>query len=1092
MKNIFSKTTAEKRTQNGVKTDSKRTNYGFRILIFAFLTLGVGQAWADITYSGGYIYFDNSLGINDNTLQICARQSSWTGVSSFSNIDNTKLYYVADPQGSGWGGILGWVVISANPAKNNSNFDNWSSYTWCSDWNTYGFNSGSTYLIVPSSTSKSLSVTTTYYSGGYSAFNSTQTINTVVKTGSGSYTAANSKATISITSYKMTGNGAVTKQTTSISTSAKTQTVSAARTATTTYIVGDVASGYQFDGWYTAATGGTQLSASKTYTYYPTAATTVYARFSEKMSTVTLTASPSEKGSFTIGGAAATSTTAGVTTTRSVTAVPISGYHFVSWSISGGASISSTTTNPTTVTGDGTGDAATLTATFEADAVNSLTVSKGTGISTVSGSTSPVTLGSKYAISATVATGYTFSGWTATPAANGTFDNASSASTNVTVKNGSVVVTASGTERMSTLRTSNHYDVGNPSYAAPTKSASSIGISTTATLTATTPSTGYTFAGWTLSNNLVVTSGNAATDLSITVHTTGNGVAATAQANYEEDLSTPYVLNGGSAFGTPTWGQSLAFTKKSGESTGTIAYAEIPISAAVGDGANTNYNFKVVKKGAPDVWYGLSGEGDWRYSSSSGEQTMVVDNQNIQLRANVVGTYTVKLDYTNSSSPKITITWPVALSIYRSNPTDGTNIGDHAWNSMPTSTSYRWNLDLEANTTYEFKINDKGSYYGHDTEITTSISNREFSTGTGDTKLKTKSAGRFIFTWDGSGHHLTVVYPKSADMTASPASVYTGGTTTLTGYASELGSGSHTITYEFYKGTELIAGNLIATKVKTESATYQQETQDVTVNFDGNTTSQIYTIQIKEGGSILATNTVTVYRKWDIYVHDVASWNAMKLYMYSEDGLTHNEEWPGPDCSNYNGSTTWYTVPLDAKYDRFILNNNAGKKQTFAGEGALRTDITTYIPGTYWYTDFNSTAGGISYYGLTNITLSTPTVTIAATVTNATQLNLTGTVTNCGGDGSFASDMKEVYFNVNNVKDAASITASTTDGTFTKSLNNPTPDNTNNTLQAAATNIYDTGTSSAIRFSRVTLDKQSGRPNSYRIYLRRILRKHRW
>ena len=453
---------------------------------------------------------------------------------------------------------------------------------------------------------------------------------------------------------------------------------------------------------------------------------------------------------------------------------------------------------------------------------------------------------------------------------------------------------------------------------------------------------------------------------------------------------------------------------------------------------------------------------------------MVVDNQNIQLRANVVGTYTVKLDYTNSSSPKITITWPVALSIYRSNPTDGTNIGDHAWNSMPTSTSYRWNLDLEANTTYEFKINDKGSYYGHDTEITTSISTREFSTGAGDTKLKTKSAGQFIFTWDGSGHRLTVVYPKSADMTASPASVYTGGTTTLTGYASELGSGNHTITYEFYKGTELTPANLIASKSKTENATYQQETQDVIVNFDGNTTSQIYTIQIKEGGSILATNTVTVYRKWDIYVHDVASWNAMKLYMYSEDGLTHNEEWPGPDCSNYNGSTTWYTVPLDAKYDRFILNNNAGKKQTFAGEGALRTDITTYIPGTYWYTNFNSTTEGISYYGLTNITLSAPTVTIAATVTNATQLNLTGTVTNCGGDGSFASDMKEVYFNVNNVKDATSITASTTDGTFTKSLNNPTPDNTNNTLQAAATNIYDTGTSSAIRFSRVTLDKQSG------------------
>ena len=58
MKNIFSKTT-EKRTQNGVKTDSKRTNYGIRILIFAFLTLGFGQAWAEAwvcrTTAGGKI-----------------------------------------------------------------------------------------------------------------------------------------------------------------------------------------------------------------------------------------------------------------------------------------------------------------------------------------------------------------------------------------------------------------------------------------------------------------------------------------------------------------------------------------------------------------------------------------------------------------------------------------------------------------------------------------------------------------------------------------------------------------------------------------------------------------------------------------------------------------------------------------------------------------------------------------------------------------------------------------------------------------------------------------------------------------------------
>ena len=293
--------------------------------ILILLLMGVNSAWADITFSGGYIYFDNSIGINQTYIQLCARQSSWTGVSTMTNISNTKLYYVANPQGSGWGGILGWVVIGNSSQKSNSNFDNWSSYGWCSSWNEYGFNSGSTYLIVPSSTSKSQSVTTSYYSGGYSALNSTQTIKTAVNGAD-----ANSKATITVTSYKLTGNGAISaQQSASISTSAKSTTISAARTATTTLTVGSVATGYQFDGWYTAATGGTQLSTSTTYTYYPTAATTVYARFSAKKYNITY----KDQGGSNFSGSHAngypTQHTYGTATTLSTASK--TGYTFEGW-----------------------------------------------------------------------------------------------------------------------------------------------------------------------------------------------------------------------------------------------------------------------------------------------------------------------------------------------------------------------------------------------------------------------------------------------------------------------------------------------------------------------------------------------------------------------------------------------------------------------------------------------------------------------------------------------------------------------------------------------------------------------------------------
>ena len=288
MKNIFSKTT-EKRTQNGVKSYLSPTFVLSPILIFAFLTLGVGQMWADITYSGGHIYFDNSLGIDDNTLQICARQSNWTGVSSFSNIDNTKLYYVKDPQGSGWGGILGWVVISANPAKSNSNFDNWSYYAWCSGWNTYGFNSGSTYLIVPSSKDKNQSVTTTYCDGGYGAipkYNATQGAKWRDTGTSYSITTGTYPATLKLQGTYLSGNGKSARST--ITSTASTdgdakKVYGAVVTGEITHSFESLNSSYYFEGW---GTGSTPSSTENTYSYNISENTTTYAFFSK---TYTLT-----------------------------------------------------------------------------------------------------------------------------------------------------------------------------------------------------------------------------------------------------------------------------------------------------------------------------------------------------------------------------------------------------------------------------------------------------------------------------------------------------------------------------------------------------------------------------------------------------------------------------------------------------------------------------------------------------------------------------------------------------------------------------------------------------------------------------------
>ncbi len=998
------------------------------------LTLGAGEIWADIAYSGGYIYFDNSIGVHKGCTQLCARQSSWTGFATLSNISNTKLYYVANPEGSGWGGILGWVIISNATCKSNDNWDNWSSSTWYTEWNTYGFNSGSTYLIVPSSTTGGKSVSTTYYSGGYSALNSTQTIKTQVSTDGGSnYSDANSKASISVTSYKMIGNGSVTKQTASISTSAKSTTVSAARTATTTLSYSSLNADYDFVGWYN---GSTQVGTGTSYTYYPTAATTITAKFKQKQYTVNYGVNTSTRnGSITLNSGSAVTTTSSSTlnkgTSISFTATPNSGYQVEGW-----YSNAACTAGNKLQTGGNSYNAGTLTANvtvyvkFAVRTGGTVTLTAGTGGKVsksgsewaASASITNITSATAINIYAKANTGYTFSTWTKTEGSGSVSTNAANGKfTPVAFED--ATVTASFTENKSTITvTTATTTAGSLKFGSTSKSwgtTASVGVATTQEITAT-AAAGFNFVRWELSG--AATSTSTLTNPTITIK--GNGTASstgTATAVFEENLTTPYVIKGGTAItGGTAWTTEIAFTKKSGESTGTVAYAEIPITTALtGDTENANYNFKVVNG---SNWYGIATDNhasNWWYNSDSGEQTLSTgggNNDNIQLRANVVGTYIVKLDY--SSTPKITITWPTALQIYRSSPTDGTNIGDHQWNSMPSATSYRWNLTLAANTTYEFKINDKGTYYGNNTLINTGISNRTFSTGTSDTKLKTKSAGTYVFTWDATNHKLTVVYPKSAVLTPE-TSVYSGTTVTLTGYASELGSGSHTITYEYYKGITLTDANKIATKTNTANATYQSTTQDVTVNFDGNTTSQVYTLQIKEGGSVIATNTVTVYRKWDIYVHDVHSWNAMYLYVYDNATNTYRDEWPGYNYSSskYNGAATWYSVPLDAQYPHFILNNNEGNKQTF-GSGTYATDIATFEPGSFWYVNYDNTGGdGKMYYSLQPATLSIPTVTLATPeVISATMARFAGKITNFGGDGLSAAEMKTVGIYIGDTK----------------------------------------------------------------------------
>jgi len=142
--------------------------------------------------------------------------------------------------------------------------------------------------------------------------------------------------------------------------------------------------GYTFEGWYNdadCAEGHKYVDNNTTINISGdddevlelssiTAAKTVYAKFSEKMTTVTLNSTAG--GHITIGGSTVTETTAGVTTTRTIVAVPDAGYYFAGWTVADGSDCAVTSTagrndnesGSTTLRGLGAGTTGTVTANF--------------------------------------------------------------------------------------------------------------------------------------------------------------------------------------------------------------------------------------------------------------------------------------------------------------------------------------------------------------------------------------------------------------------------------------------------------------------------------------------------------------------------------------------------------------------------------------------------------------------------------------------------------------------------------------------------------------------------------------------------------
>ena len=706
-------------------------------LFFAAILCAIGMNAATVTSDGtARLYFNlnavswwNAGTNGDGNFAYFFNNSTGKNAWSAHAVKHSgDTYYVVIPNGT-WAGVI--------LTRNNTS----TAPSWNNKWNQTGD-------IGLSSTSN--------YISKFSEGSATVTWGTAVKPVSNAAVSA-AASTIFV--------GASTTLTSSLTSNTNLNTVKSATYSTT--------SGASISGTlFTASTAGT-YTVTATVTYNPngypsitstaTATTTITV---EELPTYTVTVNAGEGGTVTEGGIVTEGSSI------NITATPAENYEFNGWTITTGEGTFDNE-NAVSTTFSPTSDA-TIQANFRSTATYALKVIAGANIASAEGNVDPVTLGESYDITATPVVGYTFAGWTAEPTENATFATQES-TTQVTVLNGSVNVTATATETMSALTTANSFDQDTPPAQVPTATATEIGIVTTAEVTAT-DVTGYTFVGWELTNCV---SDDELTAKTIAVKSNGDGAAATATAKYEIIKLTYTVIVPEGTEKCYIAGDMNTWTFTEMENQGNNVFTLTII------GATKEHGYK----------YACGNE--WKYVEKT------ADGNEVSNRS-----------YT--ANDKV-LAWndPLATNLYLRGTMNGWGTTDRFKKETEEATTAIVIVKLDANTTYDFKVANADWSEGYSsTTAFTATSTQTLSTDVQDNaKLTTVAAGDYTFTWDLSTKKLTVTYPELPKYTVTATSengtiegienegVYTqGATITLTATAND-----HYVFVNWTKGEDVVA-----------------------------------------------------------------------------------------------------------------------------------------------------------------------------------------------------------------------------------------------------------------------------------------------
>ena len=298
------------------------------------------------------------------------------------------------------------------------------------------------------------------------------------------------------------------------------------------------------------------------------------------------------------------------------------------------------------------------------------------------------------------------------------------------------------------------------------------------TITASEPKTGYKFTGWTAIPENNITFENASA-LSTTVYATSGG---TVYANYVRYVNI-FLPNTGNNWNTSD--VKWKFDKLPGDAENTVRLA-VDINKSDYSSSNYKLGFNIYHADWEYKWWHNKSDKDshmdahnctnWGFNTKDG-------NYKTHLDLNVSGTYTFTLtNSNNSSTQQLSVTYPDKSFIEGAFPTAWS---EDAYTLTEEGDIQSVKINITTTGDKEFRLVSHGKLFGTSTKITAAANSQTLSAKNMADKgakmtLDAYVTGEYTFTYNKSTKNLTVTFPTAYRVTYGVGTGYTsmGGVST--------------------------------------------------------------------------------------------------------------------------------------------------------------------------------------------------------------------------------------------------------------------------------------------------------------------------